>query len=527
MRDSLATNAAHVSAVVQGNRIRVLDRASTGGNTTDVAGYSQGAPEWLRIERSGNTFTLSHSNDGISWAVMQTRTISMGTTIYMGMAVTGNSTTTLATGTFDSVVVSGSSGPTATPTATNTAMPTNTPTATATSPASTPTATSTSTPTITPSPTPAPPVVIHRITFSLAGQPIAVKVDGDPVNDNNGIFYIHTDHLGSTVVLTKDSDGYIRDDSLVRYYPFGGYRDSGTQDLTDRGYTGHKENLDIGLIYMNARYYVPYLNRFLSADTIVPDPANPQSFNRYSYVENRPINFNDPTGHCSGDPNDENNPDIGCWSLLYSLEDTYGIWLTGDWLIDELLDLVLGLSDLEARLGGIDYFRAAFGGTELNRVQGVTKGPNNQTANVTSPFKITFWDSAFTSLEQVATRFLISHEFGHIWDAQRWLSTSYRFEESTGGESCLLEIISGCEYTQGSPSFTSYSESNRREDWADSFAAYVFGGNWDALFSSGIHGIHSNPLEVSPNRIIFAATEVNSFQNDMKFIFSTYGAGGP
>ena len=282
MRDSLATNAAHVSAVVQGNRIRVLDRASTGGNTTDVAGYSQGAPEWLRIERSGNTFTLSHSNDGISWAVMQTRTISMGTTIYIGMAVTGNSTTTLATGTFDSVVVSGSSGPTATPTATNTATPTNTPTATATSVAPTPTATSTSTPTITPSPTPAPPVVIHRITFSLAGQPIAVKVDGDPVNDNNGIFYIHTDHLGSTVVLTKDSDGYIRDDTLVRYYPFGGYRDSGTQDLTDRGYTGHKENLDIGLIYMNARYYVPTLNRFASADTIVPNPSNPQSFNRYS-----------------------------------------------------------------------------------------------------------------------------------------------------------------------------------------------------------------------------------------------------
>jgi RHS repeat-associated protein len=46
---------------------------------------------------------------------------------------------------------------------------------------------------------------------------------------------------------------------------------------------------DIGLIYMNARYYSPYINRFISADTIVPDPANPQSFNRYSYVENRPM----------------------------------------------------------------------------------------------------------------------------------------------------------------------------------------------------------------------------------------------
>ena len=38
-------------------------------------------------------------------------------------------------------------------------------------------------------------------------------------------------------------------------------------------------------------------NRWLSPDTIVPDPANPQSCNRYSYVNNRPTAFTDPTGH--------------------------------------------------------------------------------------------------------------------------------------------------------------------------------------------------------------------------------------
>ncbi|MCA9943467.1 MAG: hypothetical protein H6656_20230 [Ardenticatenaceae bacterium] len=40
-----------------------------------------------------------------------------------------------------------------------------------------------------------------------------------------------------------------------------------------------------------------YINRFASADSIVPNPSNPQSFNRYSYVENNPVNFNDPSGH--------------------------------------------------------------------------------------------------------------------------------------------------------------------------------------------------------------------------------------
>lgn len=37
--------------------------------------------------------------------------------------------------------------------------------------------------------------------------------------------------------------------------------------------------------------------RFASADTIVPNPTNPQSFNRYSYTYNNPVNFTDPTGH--------------------------------------------------------------------------------------------------------------------------------------------------------------------------------------------------------------------------------------
>jgi hypothetical protein len=41
----------------------------------------------------------------------------------------------------------------------------------------------------------------------------------------------------------------------------------------------------------------PYINRFLQPDTVIPDLSNPQSWNRYSYVTNRPVNFNDPTGH--------------------------------------------------------------------------------------------------------------------------------------------------------------------------------------------------------------------------------------
>ena len=48
---------------------------------------------------------------------------------------------------------------------------------------------------------------------------------------------------------------------------------------------------------MNARYYLPEVGRFISADTIVPDSGNPQTYNRYSYTLNSPTNFTDPTGH--------------------------------------------------------------------------------------------------------------------------------------------------------------------------------------------------------------------------------------
>ncbi|MFZ1398424.1 MAG: RHS repeat-associated core domain-containing protein, partial [Candidatus Promineifilaceae bacterium] len=140
---------------------------------------------------------------------------------------------------------------------------------------------------------------IKRSSYTFAGQTVALRVSGDPVSGNNGLFYVVSDHLGSTSMLVNSSGGVVAG-STTRNLPYGGYRPGSapTQTITDRGYTGHKQNDNLELIYMNARYYVPNTNRMLTPDTIVPDPANPQSFNRYSYVYNNPINYADPDGHC-------------------------------------------------------------------------------------------------------------------------------------------------------------------------------------------------------------------------------------
>jgi len=66
---------------------------------------------------------------------------------------------------------------------------------------------------------------------------------------------------------------------------------------TDYGFTGQMDYTgSFGLLYFNARFYDPSLSRFISADTIVPPGV--QGLDRYGYVNNSPVNFTDPTGHC-------------------------------------------------------------------------------------------------------------------------------------------------------------------------------------------------------------------------------------
>jgi RHS repeat-associated protein len=113
--------------------------------------------------------------------------------------------------------------------------------------------------------------------------------------DGTGLKYMLSDHLGSMVAITDDS-GTLK--SQQRYLPFGAERtEVGAIGQTDYGFTGQRDNTYIKLYDYRFRWYDPQLTRFISPDSIVPNLYNPQALNRYAYVLNNPVRYNDPSGH--------------------------------------------------------------------------------------------------------------------------------------------------------------------------------------------------------------------------------------
>jgi RHS repeat-associated protein len=111
------------------------------------------------------------------------------------------------------------------------------------------------------------------------------------VTENLGnVTFIHTDGLGSPVARTDGAGNVI---SRTRYEPYGYVASGATPTI---GFTGHVNDADTGLTYMQQRYYDPVAGRFLSIDPVVTDERTGSGFNRYSYAENNPYAYIDPDG---------------------------------------------------------------------------------------------------------------------------------------------------------------------------------------------------------------------------------------
>jgi len=148
--------------------------------------------------------------------------------------------------------------------------------------------------------------VQHKQFIYAGGKLIALNTqakDSAHKLANKQVRYLHYDALDSVDMIT---DGYGNVVEHRSFDPWGKMRsviwedDSVTniaqQLITNRGFTGHEHIEEVGLIHMNGRVYDQELGRFISADPVIQSPFTTNSFNRYSYVVNNPLKYQDPTG---------------------------------------------------------------------------------------------------------------------------------------------------------------------------------------------------------------------------------------
>jgi len=233
--------------------------------------------------------------------------------------------------------------PTATPAVTNTPTP---------GPSATPTVTSTSTFTPTATPPSVPSSVNATFVYDGDGRRVAqtinnvttyfvgnyYEVTGSTVTkyyyagaqrvamrQGTTLYYLLSDHLGSTS-LTTDASGNVL--SEMRYTAWGEVRYNSGVIPTQYQYTGqYSYTNSFGLMYYHARWLDVSLGRFAQADSIVPGGV--QGYDRYAYVQNNPLLFVDPSGHCGIETNKDGKEtvgkldckakDIAGWSMTYRL----------------------------------------------------------------------------------------------------------------------------------------------------------------------------------------------------------------
>jgi RHS repeat-associated protein len=151
--------------------------------------------------------------------------------------------------------------------------------------------------------------------YAFGGKLVALR------EGTNNVNFLLTDHLGS-VTTTLFADGTVR--ANLRYDPWGKQRWASQTTPTRYRFTAQRFDDRLGLYDYNARYYDANIGRFISADTYVPGqehmaltvdfhdetflrwtrdhhtgegPFTVQTLNRYTYVNNDPVRYVDPTGH--------------------------------------------------------------------------------------------------------------------------------------------------------------------------------------------------------------------------------------
>ena len=111
IRETLAANSKQAMTVLTpGNGVSFQRRKTTGGATTPTTVAGITAPYWVKIVRSGSTFTSYRSADGVSWTTIGSDTITMAANVYVGLPLTSHNDSVLGASSLDSVgITSGNS----------------------------------------------------------------------------------------------------------------------------------------------------------------------------------------------------------------------------------------------------------------------------------------------------------------------------------------------------------------------------------------------------------------------------------
>ena len=129
----------------------------------------------------------------------------------------------------------------------------------------------------------------------LYGNNLLAILTGSSSGSGGTIIYQHRDHL-SPRLYTNSSGADVGEQGT---YPFGEswYNNNTTSNWV---YTSYERDAESGNDYALARSYASTNGRFLSPDPLEGIVGDPQSWNRYAYVENDPIDLTDPSGQGFG-----------------------------------------------------------------------------------------------------------------------------------------------------------------------------------------------------------------------------------
>ncbi|WP_166664400.1 RHS repeat-associated core domain-containing protein [Actinophytocola oryzae] len=122
--------------------------------------------------------------------------------------------------------------------------------------------------------------------YTHGGQTVAVRTQ-------QGLNWLASDHNGTGEVSINSATQQV---SRRRHLPFGEPRGTAPSIWPgERGFVGGTLDASTDLTHLGAREYDPTLGRFISVDPLM-DLTDPQQMNGYTYSNNNPVTFSDPTG---------------------------------------------------------------------------------------------------------------------------------------------------------------------------------------------------------------------------------------